>query len=174
MRTDFCHSLKCALDAKKIDITKNLTRCLGFGHSVSGIGLTIPIIAQEDGEWVERLYTRMLSIADYEVVPTLLSIRFSGEDIVAALRDFYVRGTSGTGAVTTAAAGGACGARVGKKLHMGGHGVAMGTAIGAVVGGVAGGLTGGAVGVVAYNFEKISTIIRLKYRMWTSRRDDIQ
>ena len=137
-------------------------------------GYTDPIIAQEDGEWLERLYTRMLSIADYEVIPTLLSIYFSGEDIIAALRDFYVRGTSVTGAVTTAAAGGACGARVGKKLHMGGHGVAMGTAIGAVVGGVAGGLTGGAVGVVAYNFKKMSTIVGLKYGMWKSRRDDIQ
>ena len=118
MRTDFCHSLKCALDAKKIDITKNLTRCLVFGHSVSGIGLTIPIIAQEDDEWVERLYTRMLSIADYEVVPTLLSIQFNGEDIIAALCDFYVRGTSVTGAVTTAAAGATCGAQLGKKLHI--------------------------------------------------------
>jgi len=67
---------------------------------------------------VERLYTYMLSIADYEVVPTLLSIHFSGEDIIAALRDFYVRGTSVTGAVTTAAAGAACGAQLGKKLHI--------------------------------------------------------
>ena len=134
-------------------------------------GYTDPIIAQEDGEWVKRLYTCMLSIADHEVTPALLSIRFKGEDILAALRDFYVRGTSFTGAVTTAAAGGACGARVGKKLHMGGHGVAIGTAVGAVVGGVAGGLTGGAAGVVAYNFEKISTIIRLKYAMWNSSGD---
>jgi len=61
-----------------------------------------------------------------------------------------------------------------RKLHMGGYGVAMGTALGAVVGGVAGGLTGGAVGVVAYNFKKMSTIVGLKYGMWKSRRDDIQ
>jgi len=91
---------------------------LVFGHSVSGIGLTIPIIAQEDDEWVERLYTCVLSIGDYEVIPTLLSIHFSGKDIIAVLCDFYVRGTSVTGAVTTAAAGATCDAQLGKKLHI--------------------------------------------------------
>ena len=86
------HQLKATLGGKlrkyafeKASVPEEITEQI----PVLTAGYTDPIIAQEDGEWVKRLYTCMLSIADHEVTPTLLSLNFSIEDILAALHDVF-------------------------------------------------------------------------------------
>ena len=127
-------------------------------------GYTEPILQYEAEEcksmdgWDNRLFLEALKQVNPALLPALFEVRWSWKDLGAAL------GGGGGGATTGAGTGALAGAVVGEVL--GPVGAATGAGVGALIGAAIGAASGASLGVLAYQFVKIKSILRIKYTKW--------
>jgi small GTP-binding protein len=110
------------------------------------------------GGWDSRLFLAALKQVDPAVLPALFEVRWSWKDLGAAL------GGGGGGAATGAGTGAVAGAVVGGVL--GPVGIVTGAGVGALIGAGIGAASGAGLGVLAYQFVKIKSLLKIKYMKW--------
>ena len=109
---------------------------------------------EEIGGWDNCLFLAALQQVDPAVFPALFEVRFSWKDLGVAV------GGGGGGAAMGASVGAITGAVLGPA------GMAAGALVGAGIGAVFGAASGAGAGVLAYQFVKIKSILKIKYIKW--------
>jgi phage tail tape-measure protein len=110
------------------------------------------------GGWDNRLFLAALKQVDPAVLPALFEVRWSWKDLGAALGGG--RGGAATGAGTGAVAGAVVGGVLGPV------GIVTGAGVGALIGAGIGAASGAGLGVLAYQFVKIKSLLKIKYMKW--------